>query len=236
MRILSFVFVLFFAIGISAQSAAAVSSFNEGMKAAASGEFEKALTSYRTARVLANGEGRQSELSAKLHFNIGVCLYRTGRAAESIAEFEESIRIRKGNYQKALYALGMAEAARENWVRAGRAFEAAIKLKKDDGEAWFDLAMVYLAQSDFDKAETAFRNSIAYRSTDSALSHNNIGVILAMKSDFSLAEKEFETALSLSAGRLVLAKSNLEYCRARNPRELLAKLVFSGNIRNVNHE
>lgn len=229
MRILSFVIVLFFAVGISAQSPAASLSFNNGMRSAASGDFEKALESYRTALMLIENDGPRSDLNAQLRFNIGVCLYRLERPAEAIPEFEEAIRLQKGNYQKAYYALGMAEFAQRNWVKASQAFEAAIKLKKNDGEAWFDLGTVYLAQSDFGKAEKAFRNSIIYNSVDSALSHNNIGVILAMKSDYSLAEKEFEKALVLSGGILTEARNNLEYCKVRKTRDLIATLIFSTN-------
>jgi len=227
MRIFSFIIVLFFAVGISAQSPAASLSFNTGMRSAASGEFEKALESYRTALTQVENEGSRSGFIAKLHFNIGVCLYRLERPTEAVKEFEEAIRLRKGNYQKAAYALGMAESARENWVKAAQAFEAAIKLKKDDGETWFDLGMANLAQSYFGKAEKAFRNSIKYGSIDTALSHNNIGVILAMKRDYSLAEKEFEMALALTAGKLAEARKNLEYCKTKNSRELIASLAFS---------
>ncbi len=227
MRIFSLITVLFFAFGISAQSPAATLSFNAGMRSAASGEFEKALKSYRTALTLVENEGSRSVLNAKLHFNIGVCLYRMERPTEAISEFEEAIRLRQGNYQKAAYALGMAESARGNWAKAEQAFRAAIKLNENDGEVWFDLGFAYLNQADFRKAEDAFRNSIIYKSKDSALSHNNIGVILAMKSDCSPAEKEFEMALALTGGELAEARENLEHCKARTSRELIASLVFS---------
>ena len=227
MRILSFVIVLFFSAGIFGQSPAAYSSFTDGAKSAASGDFENALKSYRTSLMLVENEASKTVFKAKLHFNIGVCLYRLNRSAEAVPEFEEAIRLRKGKYQKAAYALGMAESARENWVNAGEAFESAVKLKEDDGEAWFDLGMTHIARSDFSKAEKAFRTSIIYKTVDSALSHNNVGVILAMKNDFPRAEQEFEKALFLSAGRLIEARNNLEYCKKRTARDLVAGLSFS---------
>ena len=50
-----------------------------------------------------------------------------------------------------------------------------------------------------------------------------------MNSEFAAAEKEFETALVLSGGRLVEARNNFEYCKTRNRNqlELVAKLEFS---------
>ncbi|MBC7898893.1 MAG: tetratricopeptide repeat protein [Saprospiraceae bacterium] len=234
MRILSFVCMLFFAMGVSAQSPAAERSFDDGMKSATSGEFEKALESYRSA-LMAGGE-LSPRFTSKLHFNIGVCLYRLDRSAEAIPRFREAIRLRKGNYQKAAYALGMAEFERKNWANAEQAFEWAIKLNRSDGEAWFDLGMVYVAKSEFEKAAAAFGNSIIHKGSDSALSHNNVGVILAMKREFKQAEKEFEKALLLSSGRLIEARTNLEYCKAQDLRELLAKLVFSRKVRNLENK
>ena len=233
MRTLSFIFILVFAVGVSAQSPMLVRSFNDGTKSAKAGEFEKALKSYRTALMIAGNEQIGSDYLAKIHFNLGVCLYQLGRSAPAITELKAAIQLRNGEYQKAFYALGMAESQQENWSKARPAFLKAIKLNKADGEAWFDMAFVYLAEKDFEKAGQAFRNSIQYKSVDSALSHNNVGVILAMKSEFSLAEKQFETALLLSAGRLVEARNNLEYCKARNRPELLAKLVFSNRNRQL---
>jgi len=204
-------------------------SFNDGTISANAGEFEKALKSYRTALMIAENEQTGRAYLAKIHFNLGVCLYQQGRTARAVTELNAAINLRNGQYQKAFYVLGMAESQQNNWLSSRKAFLEAIKLNKADGEAWFDLGMVYLAQSDFGKAEKAFRNSIIYRSTDSALSHNNVGVILAMKGEFSIAEKEFEKALFLSAGRLIEAENNLKYCKARsrNLPELLAKLEFS---------
>ncbi|MGH9949716.1 MAG: tetratricopeptide repeat protein, partial [Pyrinomonadaceae bacterium] len=166
---------------------------------------------------------------AKIRFNLGACLYRSNKAKEAVPEFSSAIRLRKGNYQRAYYALGMAESEQKNWANARRAFLDAIKLNKADGEAWFDLAFVYLAEKDFEHAEQAFQKSIVYNSVDSALGHNNVGVILAMKGDFAAAVKEFENALNFSQGRLIEARNNIEFCKAlsSNRPELVAKMKFS---------
>ena len=220
MRATSFIFVLIFAVGVSAQSASVTRPFHEGTKFANAGEFEKALSSYHAAFEAARSGTMDSGHLAKLHYNLGVCEYRLGQNEQAIADLDQAIKLKKGDYAIASYALGMAESARENWPKARLAFLEALSSNKTNGEAWFDLAFAYLGENDPINAEAAFRNSITYKSVDLPLSHNNIGVILAIRGDLAGAEKEFEAALAASGGKLIEAQNNLNYCRAR-----AAKLV-----------
>lgn len=233
MRTLLFVFTLMFAGSITAQSPLASRSFGEATKFANAGEFEKALKGYRVALMAADGE--TGEFAVKLHYNLGVCHYQLGRLKMAAAEFTTAIKLAKGSHQRAFYALGMAESALENWFAARKAFLKALEINPADGEAWFDLAFVYLAERDYDNVAKAFRQAIENKSVDSALGHNNIGVILAMKNDLTAAEKEFQAALLRSGGRLVEARKNLEYCRARRAgrTELIGKVEFSFTDRQV---
>ncbi len=129
----------------------------------------------------------------------------------------------------------MTESALENWPAARQAFLNALEIDPTDGEAWFDLAFVYLAERDYDNVAKAFRKAIENKSVDSALGHNNIGVIMAMKNDLAAAEKEFEAALMRSGGRLIEARKNLEFCRALGMRrtELIGKSGFSFALRRL---
>ena len=210
-----------------AQSPMQSRSFGEATRFANAGEFEKALKGYRLALMAADEE--PGEFAVKIHYNLGVCHYRLGRLKAAVSEFTAAIKLAKGSHQRAFYALGMTESALENWLAAGKAFLNALEINPADGEAWFDLAFVYLAERDYDNVAKAFRKAIENQSVDSALGHNNIGVIMAMKSDLAGAEKEFEAALLRSGGRLVEARKNLEYCRALNLRrgELIGKVEFS---------
>lgn len=233
MRTLLFVFTLIFAGSLAAQSPLLSRSFNDGTRFANAGEFEKAAKSYRTALMIAHDEDTPSDFLAKMHFNLGVCNYRLRHRAEAVAELNWAIRLSRGKYQRAYYALGMAESERKNWPDARRAFLEALKLNVADGEAWFDLAVVYLAEQDFDNAALAFRNSIANKSVDAALGHNNVGVIMAMKNDLGAAEKEFEEALLESGGRLIEARRNLEFCRGLSVGRtgLIGEVKFSFAVR-----
>lgn len=220
MRILALIFVLALSIGVSAQSYSVRRPFTEGTRLAKAGEFEKALASYLAASNAANKEHLDGNFLAKLHYNIGVCEYRLDRPEQAIKELERAVSLTNGAYPRAFYALGMAESARENWPVARLAFLKAVQFNKTNGEAWFDLAFAYLGEKDLANAEAAFRNAIAYKSIDTPLGHNNLGVLLALKNDLSAAEKEFEAALRSSGGKLPEAKSNLEYCRTHASTQL----------------
>lgn len=166
---------------------------------------------------------------AKLHFNIGVCLYRLKQNEQATSEFEEAIKLAKGDYEKAFYALGMAQAELKNWEKAETAFRGALRLNKTNGETWFDLAFVYLARKDYESARKAFQKSVEYKSVAAPIGHNNLGVILALNGDIGAAVKEFETALKKTNGNFAVAERNLQFCKSLGQTfstELVAKLEF----------
>ena len=214
MRTLTLILVLIFSVSISAQSPSVLRLFNDGTGLAKVGSFAEASRSYRESLTAALDENVTFEFLARSHYNIGVCEYKLGHAPEAIREFEQAIDLRSGDYSQATYALGMVHLENQNWTDAEDAFLATIRLDKKNGEAWFDLGFAYLGQGDLEHAESAFRASIALKSVDAAWSHNNIGVLLALKGDVQAAEREFKSALKLSGGVMTKAKANLEYCRS----------------------
>lgn len=205
--------ILLSVFALSAQTPIAKRAFDEGTRLAGEGSFEKAAKRYRTA-AMAMDEAETAEFAVKVHYNLGVCYYRTGQPAVAAKELNTAIRLSGGRHQRAYYALGMTESALENWPAARSAFLKAVELSPDDGEAWFDLAFVYLALRDYEAAAAAFRRSIDNRSVDAALGHNNLGVIMAMNSRFADAAEQFRRALEMSNGSLAAAKWNLDFCRA----------------------
>lgn len=230
MRILSLFLTVIFAVSVSAQTPLVSQIFDEGTRMARAGNYENAIVNYRRAILLAETETARDDFLAKIHFNIGVCLYNLKQTAEAAEEFTEAIKLSRRSYQKAFYALGMAQSDLKNWRKAADAFREAINLKKKDGEAWFDLGLVLLEEKDFESAEKAFRNAIKFKSIGAADAHNNLGVIYALKKDFPIAESEFKTALIKSNGKSVEASDNLRFCklykRSYN-QNLLAKLEFT---------
>jgi len=232
MRRFIFIFIaaLTFAVSVSAQTNLTNRAFETGTRAAQAKEYERAIADYRRAILFSETENRSDDFLARIHFNIGVCFYNLKQTAEAIGEFTEAIKLSKRNYQKAFYALGMAQRELKNWRASETAFREAVGLKKYDGEAWFDLGLVLLETKDYEAAEKAFQKAIKYKSVGAPNAHNNLGVIFALKNDFPAAETEFKAALTASDGKSVEARNNLEFCKLYKRdfnQNLLARLEFS---------
>lgn len=223
MREVLVAFILLISVStISAQSLLAKRAFEDATRSASAGNFWQALKGYRTA--WAALEKDDGEFAVKLRYNIGVCSYRIGQLETAKRELTAAARMSNGTHARAYYALGMTETALENWAAARIAFLKVLELDPHDGEAWFDLAIVYLALRDYDQAAAAFRMSIENESVDSALGHNNLGVIMAVKGELGSAEAAFEAAIRLTNGRLIEARKNLQFCLSLKTfgRELVA--------------
>ena len=217
-----------FIFSAQAQTPLVRQTFDNGRRDAAEGKFETALGKFRTSLALAASEDAPRRFVARLHFNIGVCLYQLKEQAKAAAEFERATALDPA-YEKSFYALGMAQFELENFQAAEHAFRAAIRLNRRNGENWFDLAFVYLAQNDFDAAKTAFQKSVEYKSVASPVGHNNLGVILAISGDIPAAVRQFEAALKQSGGKFAVAEHNLQFCRSLGQsfnQDLTAKLEF----------
>ena len=213
-RIIFSIFVILSAMvfSVSAQTAAR-QNFEQGIKSANDGKYEAALGEFQTSLAHANTNETSNSFLAKIHFDIGVCFYQLKNYEQSSIAYERAILL-DANYEKAFYALGMVEVELGDWSKAEQAFLGAIRLNKRNGESWFDLAFVYLAQENYSSARIAFQKSIKLKSIDSAIGHNNLGVILAMDGDFDLAIKEFENALKQSHGNFAVAERNLQFCKS----------------------
>lgn len=204
--------------------------FRRGTQSAQRGDYVTALEFYRKSLEITENSGQTSaQFRAKIHYNIGVCLFQKGEKAKSAAEFSRAIEFDK-NYAAAFYALGLAQSELKNYAAAKTAFLRVLEITDErGGEAWFDLAFVYLAEKDFDRAAASFARAVRFGSRDAPMAHNNLGVIFALKHDFTAAEKEFKTAWKASRERLVLAKNNLDFIRQYQQNKnqaLLAEIVF----------
>ncbi len=106
----------------------------------------------------------------------------------------------------------------KNLDEAEKAFRQSLKLAdRRNGEAWFDLAFVYVEQNKYDEAFASFQNAIKFESKAKAAGHNNLGVIYAIKGNLQMATKEIETA------------KNLGFSEAQNNLEILRKFMISGD-------
>ena len=230
MRVLLPVILIFglFSADTFAQPEATIQAFEAGVAAAQDGNYEKALANFEKALEKSKfSTDLPATFLGKINYNLGVCYYRTGRPELAVAYLEAALALTKNKYPKAFHALGMALTELKNWRAAKTAIQSAIESNRKDSESWFDLAMIYLAEKDLANATVAFQKAVQFKSADSATAHNNLGVIAALKGDWTAAEKEFETALELSRGRLAEAMRNLEFCRASIiDHHFVAKLEF----------
>lgn len=213
MRILVFLIFTYAALAASGQSPQTRETFETAIIASQNGDRVKALAGFKVTLGRAEAERAKKAFLAKVHYNLGVSLYHLGNYSEAAASYEKAIRLANSKYERASYALGMARAELGEWDAAEKAFLQTIAINERNGETWFDLAFVYLAMDDRSRARTAFANAIRYGTVDSAVSHNNLGVLLAEKRDLVSAEQHFRKAISDSAGSLKEAVANLETCR-----------------------
>lgn len=232
MRGLFYIFLVFtftFTLDLpaAAQTPALKKIFAEGVEKARRGDFENASANFRRALLAAKIEKTGDAFLAKIHFNLGVCLYRLKLPEKSVAEFTEAIKLSRREYRQAFYALGMAERDLRNFVKAENAFLNALKADTSDGEAWFDLGMVYLEKTEFEKAENAFENAVKFKSVSAADALNNLGVIAALRHEFERAENYFEEALELSNNQSKTAKNNLQFCKFYRQQNQLKDLIAS---------
>ena len=224
-----FVILTLSVLSVSAQSFTTQRMFEKAVGMANEGKFETALSMFKDSLALAKIDDADAAFQAKVHFNIGVCHYRLKESEKAVAEFEEAVKLAGRDYEKAFYALGMAQAELKNWGKAEEAFRGAIGLNKRNGEAWFDLAFVYLAQKNYESARAAFQKSVEFKSIAAPVGHNNLGVILAIGGDLTGAVKEFEAALKKSDGKFTVAERNLQFCKSLGQnfnRDLVANLEF----------
>lgn len=192
-------FILLFNFCVISQ----ISEFDLGIKAANSNEFENARTHFQKSL---NYDLSNKQL-AQVHYNIGVCFYRLKQTNEAVKHFEHAIFLQK-KHAKAFYALGMAYSDLGNWQEAEKSFQKAIKMSKNEnGEIWFDLAFVYINQKKYDDAFSCFQKAIIFGSQANGASHNNLGVIYAIKGDLLKANIEIEKAKKLGFAE---AEENLE--------------------------
>lgn len=174
------------------------------------------------------------EIYSQALYNIGVCYYELWRTEDAIVMYKRAIAARAGRYHIALYALGVAledlkrqEEAKEAYLQA-----VAASAGPEMGAAHFRLGLLWAGESDYEKAAAHFSRAITREATPA--SHNNLGVMLALKGRLHEAEREFEVALRQGGGAFADAAYNLKLCRsllkasAKDPLDSL-KIVATSN-------
>lgn len=211
-------FVLILQFAAFAQSG----EFDLGISSANSGDFQTALQHFQKSL----DKSISVKKSAQIHYNLGVCFYQLKQTNAAITEFEQAAQLFP-QYAKAFYALGMAHTDLRNFNEAEDAFRQSLKLS-NNGETWFDLALVLFELKKYDDSAQSFENAIKFGSVAVAASHNNLGVVYAMQGNLHSAKKELEISEKLN---FIEAANNLNIVRnalATNDKTLIAKLILKG--------
>ncbi len=145
----------------------------------------------------------------------GLVLFRLGKARESIAYLERALDIFQLNDKTMIPVLlmetGMAYRATGNFSDAGRSYEKALQIWRQDGSlSWQasllnNMGVMYHIQGEYEKAVYAFEEGLlcAQRSRLTRLEiliSIGLGELFAELADFSLAEQNFHYASEVLQG------------------------------------
>jgi Tfp pilus assembly protein PilF len=224
--------VLILAASVSAQVNLADKHFAAATDLAKAGNFAAAIVSYEKALQIVEAEAglESNKLRSRIHYNIGVCFYKSGKFRAAGKEFSRAAILDSDENARIHYAQGLNRLELGELKGAEKALKKAVSLDEKHAEARFDLAMIYVGRKDFEQAKEFFRKAVELETVRTAEALNNIGVIEAFEGDLPSAEKNFRKAFERSEGKLVEAGQNLDFCRRYRTdarRNLLAGLVFT---------
>ena len=203
------IFVSLFVLILQSGAFAQAQEFDLGISFAKVGDYQVALQHFQKSF----DKNLSPQKIAQIHYNLGVCFYQLKQTNSAITAFQQAVQINP-NYERAFYALGMAFSDLKNLSEAEIAFRSSLKLS-NNGETWFDLAFIYIEQKKYNQAFESFQKAINFGSIAIAASHNNLGVIYAMRGNLKMANKEIETA------------KNLGFSEAENNLEILHQFMIS---------
>ena len=194
-----------FATIIFATTANAQSALTRGDAFVAQENYNAAIEEY--SRVSVN----DANSYARAIYNIGVCHYELWQTEEAIAFYKRAIELKRGNYARASYALGIAL---EDQGRLAEAKQAYARARNNFAPAIYKLGVLEARSGELSKAADLFRDAASRKGRHVPASHNNLGVMLARLGLLKEAEKSFIVALKESDNHLDDAAHNLKLCRS----------------------
>ncbi len=139
--------------------------------------------------------GQQIPLASLEDRDRGIQLYKEGKFKDSIKLLSEVVK-KNSEDSEAWYFLGLASVRDDNWKRARRAFEAAVRITPNFGPAHSGLAYaLMLAGKDSEAGREA---TLALQLNDQdAEAHYVMGVVRMRQHSNGEAQREAETAIKL---------------------------------------
>ena len=139
------------------------------------GRFDAAADAYR--EVL----GREP-LHKTCHYNLAVCLEKTGRYKEALASFEKGFEINSGRIEIGI-GVGVSLLHLRRFAEAATAFETCLKAHPDDETALFGKAFALQGQGRHAEAETAYAEVLKRNPKQEESLLNLIAISIEQKKD-----------------------------------------------------
>ena len=131
------------------------------------------------------------------HFALGSVSETMGKFAEAEGHYKDALDI-DPNFSEAYNALGVVYSRQERWQEALKAFNKALenKLYTTPHIAYYNMAHVYMAQKNYEKAIEAYRDSKRFANYDQTI--YELGTALFDAGKVKEAVSEFQEGVLLS--------------------------------------
>ncbi len=197
----------FFAVcggSATAQTKDAFDAFDEGNALLGEGDAEGAESQFRMAL-------RMSPEFIAARNNLGIALYKQGRFDEALSEFEQVAASSGRHRAGGRLNVGAATASKGNLDDALDRSEAAVKLRADYAEAYFNIGWIQDARGKLAEAEAAYRNAIRQKPAY-VKAELGLAIVLAERQQFDDALELISAVLrrdGLTPEDQALAEKNL---------------------------
>lgn len=132
--------------------------------------------------------------NATAHFNYGAALEQNGDLKAAMVHYREALRLEPS--AESYYNLGHGLTSEGKLAEAVEAYQAALRLKPAHDMAHNNLATVFHALGQYDKAALEYQEALRLQ-PGFVQAHYNLGKLHADSGDFAGAEKEYRATLQL---------------------------------------
>jgi len=156
------------------------------------------LKNWRNSVTLFEHALRVTSDNYKAHYNLGVVLWRQGKAKQALTRYNNALRI-KPDFVEAHYNLGFALSLQGNLKEAITHYSEVLRIKPNHANAHNNLGVLMAQQKKLKKA--VFHFSEAVRADNGyAEAHYNLGNALAQQGKIKKAISQYYTVLRLQPG------------------------------------
>jgi len=144
------------------------------------GRFDAAADAYREVLALA-------PLHKTCHYNLAVCLEKTGRHKEALASFEKGFEINPQRVEIGI-GVGVSLLHLRRFAEAAKAFEACLKTHPNDETALFGKAYALQRQEQHAESEAAYTEVLKLNPAQEEALVNLIAIAIEQKKDAATRE------------------------------------------------